>query len=52
VDKQLRYIQMEQRDALAMRGAVKDLSNVEREAVAAYVQSLGPQASAWVGSAQ
>lgn len=52
VDKQLRYIQMEQRDALTMRGAVKYLSNVEKEAVAAYVQSLGPQGSAWVGSAQ
>jgi cytochrome c553 len=52
VDKQLRYIQMEQRDPLVMRGAVKDLSNMEREAVAAYVQSLGPHASAWVGSAQ
>jgi cytochrome c553 len=52
VDKQLRYIQMEQRHALTMRGAVKYLSNVEKEAVAAYVQSLGPQGSAWVGSAQ
>jgi len=52
VDKQLRYIQMEHRDPLAMRGALKDLSNVEKEAVAAYVQSLGPQASARVGSAQ
>lgn len=50
VDKQLRYIQREQRNALAMRGAIKDLSNVEREAVAAYVQSLGPQASARVGA--
>jgi cytochrome c553 len=49
VDKQLRYIQMQQRDPLAMRGTLKDLSPLEREAVAAYVQSLGPQGS--LGSA-
>jgi cytochrome c553 len=52
VDKQLRYMQMQQRDPLAVRGTVEDLSPVEREAVAAYMQSLGPASIPRVGSAQ
>ena len=52
VDKQIRYMQTQQRDPLAMRGILKDLSPAEREALAAYVQSLGPATVPRIGSAQ
>lgn len=42
LDKQLRYIQTRRRDSLAMRETLKDFSAAERKAVAAYIQSLGP----------
>ena len=51
VAKQLRYMQTQERETEVMREALKDLTREEREAVAAYVQSLGP-ANMQVGSAQ
>ncbi len=43
IDKQLRYMQTQERDPLAMREALKDLSPEERAALAAYAQSQGSQ---------
>ena len=41
VDKQLRYMQTQERDPLAMRETLRHLTPEERLAIAAYVQSQG-----------